>query len=1785
MRQTKLGNITFCLKVIFCALLLICGNASTLLADLTGLAITVDTVPDGATSLNANGSIKLQATWSPDSGPYSVEFKNAEGFTLGGTTTDDTSYITSSRVSNFTDGSTISVTATVKDLTTGSSDERTINTGCRVDTSRPTISVTTDQTTYPANGTVIVNVTSNEALAVPTVTCDTGSVSNNGAADGSLSYTFTITLSNATAGNHQINVSAHDISLPSSEPHPNSSTGQCFFNVGTSASGDTTINEITPGSPTNIRTVTINGTCPDLTSYVKITVNGADGVTIPVTGTSWTGGVNLEENRVNQIVATSYDTNGTLISNSTAISHTVDTTAPNVPTFRDPLPTNTNQGVITASLLLDESTTELAPPVKIIPYLDGTAQASVAVNSGAALVNLDLGSVGQHQVAFSAIDSAGNESARTTVVNITYESGVEVGATISMTSPLTEYFPLPSAYKLGAGSYTIRTVFDREMNVNSRPTLALTTKDGAILTSNEGSWSNNRTFEHSITVPSTTTSQYDGLVQKLTISGATDIYGNTVAEVSADSPFTIDCTRPTSQFNSMDTIYVKNGDTQITISGSASDIGDADSVSGIGALYLVYRKVGDTEDKLQQIPVTGDGNWNFTWDVSALTEGTYGISTIAFDQARPASNSEDVALKTEREVVVDLTAPSIVNLDYNYNTTGTLNIGEENTVTTEQVTRVTASFQEADSSGVIGSGIDIEKSTITVVRASDNATISGEKTLTSNRMVLSFSPLVDGKYNIEFKPVDIAGNVGEVASCSLIVSTGVTTANATYTPNVGVVANLTNEALALSQVWAELSGSNISYTKSKISVQYGGNEIGAQIASETGLVYQLFNTSGGLKSDQSHDGRYNVTVTPISDNGIAGVSETSYFIIDTQAPVITSTSPSITFGSNPTATINNSQATVPNAFKVQLSDSPRDIVQFSSSMDAQEPAVSTPAKASGDSSWYEGSGSGLNATFTITVGSAVASTTYISSDGTMALSLPDIGEVDTTSGLLEIQVKVEMEDGANDGETIPNKRVASYTYYYDCLAPEAPTFNAPKERGKYCKDSISLSATAEDKGTGIAAFFYCVDSGEWVEVPVSNSSGTAQLSTTIITRDLSEGEHTIKIKVVDNAGNESQESSRVFIKDTTPPEAAGGTYPFANAVFNSRVVSFRWNTVTDAKYYLLQVSDNAGFGTIVNADTASVLDTGLSGQMTTTNTITTAIPKDGTFYWRMASVEKVEDGYNVSNYSTSLIFTVDTVKPRILSISPTPSSSNVITNGQVTFTVIFSEPMNGSVDITAQLTTAGGQVMKIERESYDTNTWTGTTVIPKGNSALYDGNAVITIADAVDLAGNKMSEDTSHTVIVNTGPAFDTKLFSNPANAYEIMILTKSSEALNAPPTCSVEQNGISTPVAMNFLRQRYYAGSYKIDSSNPGKAYIYLSGTDLNGQVGQGYVQFVVADLSASKRAEIAGVKASIKAAAGSAYKASSIYMLDRDTLESPFTNDSTTSSLRASIGIKNSNKASVVNTKELTPILALEEIGPSSVNLKKCLLYEGSTDYITFTAPEDKIHLYRMDKNGNWQFQGGSIKDYTVKAQITGLGRLALMADTKEPTAQSFSPQELDEVDAAKVEFKGEFTDGGSGLVNNSFKLELDGRELTGVEIDDEGKFSYKMKYALQKGKHEVSYTIQDKAGNILKQSSAFRAEIFALNEFTPYPSPAKNYIQFQYKFGLRPDSIKMKIYDSAGHLVKDISDLFAGNSGNSRSARYDLTNRKGKRIANGVYFYKLTATRNGQTFKKTGKFAVLR
>ena len=127
------------------------------------------------------------------------------------------------------------------------------------------------------------------------------------------------------------------------------------------------------------------------------------------------------------------------------------------------------------------------------------------------------------------------------------------------------------------------------------------------------------------------------------------------------------------------------------------------------------------------------------------------------------------------------------------------------------------------------------------------------------------------------------------------------------------------------------------------------------------------------------------------------------------------------------------------------------------------------------------------------------------------------------------------------------------------------------------------------------------------------------------------------------------------------------------------------------------------------------------------------------------------DGYNISSYSNTRKVIVDSVKPYVVSVSPTPSSSNIVSTGMVTFNIRFSETIDATIEPSVMLTSAGGQVMKIEKTSCSGDTWIGTTVIPKNNSALYDGNAVISIEGAVDVAGNKMEADTSHYVVVNTG--------------------------------------------------------------------------------------------------------------------------------------------------------------------------------------------------------------------------------------------------------------------------------------------------------------------------------------------------------------------------------------------------------------------------------------------------
>lgn len=100
-------------------------------------------------------------------------------------------------------------------------------------------------------------------------------------------------------------------------------------------------------------------------------------------------------------------------------------------------------------------------------------------------------------------------------------------------------------------------------------------------------------------------------------------------------------------------------------------------------------------------------------------------------------------------------------------------------------------------------------------------------------------------------------------------------------------------------------------------------------ASTTALVWQLH--SGALATDQSHDGRYDMSVIPKTTLGNTGAAVNGFFTYDSKPPVVTSTVPSIDLSdTNSKVWFGLAQSEL----SVTVSDAPKDIVTYGPKMPA-----------------------------------------------------------------------------------------------------------------------------------------------------------------------------------------------------------------------------------------------------------------------------------------------------------------------------------------------------------------------------------------------------------------------------------------------------------------------------------------------------------------------------------------------------------------------------------------------------------------------------------------------------------------------------------------------------------------------------------------------------------------------------------------------------------------------------------------------------------------------------------
>ncbi|HOU16399.1 MAG TPA: C25 family cysteine peptidase [Candidatus Marinimicrobia bacterium] len=144
----------------------------------------------------------------------------------------------------------------------------------------------------------------------------------------------------------------------------------------------------------------------------------------------------------------------------------------------------------------------------------------------------------------------------------------------------------------------------------------------------------------------------------------------------------------------------------------------------------------------------------------------------------------------------------------------------------------------------------------------------------------------------------------------------------------------------------------------------------------------------------------------------------------------------------------------------------------------------------------------------------------------------------------------------------------------------------------------------------------------------------------------------------------------------------------------------------------------------------------------------------------------------------------------------------------------------------------------------------------------------------------------------------------------------------------------------------------------------------------------------------------------------------------------------------------------------------------------------------------------------------------------------------------------------------------------------------------FSVQFRPTFTHGNHSMEVTLKDAAGNSTTESVGFIvAEELKLIDYGNYPNPFRNRTTFIYELTQRVNSLKIKIYTTSGRLVRvlDSENVFESgldlNEGGYHEVVWDGLDADGNFVANGIYFYKISAKSGNKTVTKTGKLAKAR
>jgi len=391
-------------------------------------------------------------------------------------------------------------------------------------------------------------------------------------------------------------------------------------------------------------------------------------------------------------------------------------------------------------------------------------------------------------------------------------------------------------------------------------------------------------------------------------------------------------------------------------------------------------------------------------------------------------------------------------------------------------------------------------------------------------------------------------------------------------------------------------------------------------------------------------------------------------------------------------------------------------------------------------------------------------------------------------------------------------------------------------------------------------------------------------------------------------------------------------------------------------------------------------------------------------------------------------------------------------------------------------------------------------------------------------------------------------IFPNPTFENELHIIVRTDRAFASEPRLQMTYEGEQGYLVMVPVNDSTYITNYRVDKSGEGT--IVANGTNSDGVILSNQIKFSAVYYPPNSQGLLTASFVTLDVPAGSLRNGGTVVVAETEN---------------------------VVSYRELTRL---------SRNVDVTLPVEKAEAAIGIDLPllgsyacdSAKIGFYRTTSSGARWVGPAITADGRAHGQLEVSGSVFVAADEVAPTIST----------TAETERGGwlrlNISDFGSGLNHDSIKASY-GKTSLPTKISAGEVWIHAASAA--DGEKEILVEAADNAGNVAQANvRGLVVGATSLSQISTYPNPARSYSKIRASFAgpaAATAEASVKIYDVSGHKVTEmpLANLGTGDY----EVRWDLTNSKGKLVANGVYYAEVKASLSGVSTKERRKIAVLR